>query len=162
VSGFEVIGIDPGLGGGIAIINPNEGSQLFSMPVIGNELDLKVLATFLLEHSFRVRVAYLEKATAMPKQGVVSMFKFGRVFGACEAMLAAFKIPFILVRPQEWQKVIHEGIPRTLDPKERSRLAFSRIFPSVDARRTERCKGPDMGLVDAALIAHYGRSEIAL
>jgi crossover junction endodeoxyribonuclease RuvC len=151
-----VMGIDPGLGGGIAILHPSDGISLERMPLIGNELDLKELSHILKNFSNDVRMAYLEKAQAMPKQGVSSMFKYGRVFGAIEALLTGHEIPFVLVTPQTWMKYSHSGISRDLDSKERSRMAFARLLPNVDARRTAKCKGPDMGLVEASLIADYG------
>lgn len=157
--GVCVLGIDPGLGGGLALIHPRDGILLESMPTIGNELDLKTLNDFISAHADDVLIAYLEKATAMPKQGVTSMFKFGRVFGTIEAMLAAYEIPMKIIPPQQWMKIMHVGLSRSLGTKERSQIVFDRLFPDIDARRTPKCKGPDMGLVEAALIAQYGLKD---
>ena len=151
------MGVDPGLGGGIAILHPNDGILLEPMPVIGNELDLVGVSKLFAAHAAEVRFAYLEQVHAMPGQGVSSMFKFGKVYGALQGLLICHQIPTIDVRPQAWMKVLHEGISRDLDPKERSRIVFSKLFPHVDARRSVKCRTPDMGLVDAALIAEYGR-----
>jgi crossover junction endodeoxyribonuclease RuvC len=160
MSGVSILGVDPGLGGGLAIIHPKDGMLLEPMPTIGNELDLQTLNRFIGDHARDIRVAYLEKVHAMPKNGSVSMFKFGRVYGALEALLVAHKIPVVDVRPQVWMANVHAGISRSLEPKERSRMAFSRIFPEVDARRTMKSKVPDMGLVDAGLIALYGMRTV--
>jgi hypothetical protein len=72
-------------------------------------------------------------------------------------MLVANRVPVVDVRPQEWMKKLHDGQNAKLPPKERNLITFSKLFPGINAKRTERCKGPDLGLVDAALIAEYGR-----
>jgi crossover junction endodeoxyribonuclease RuvC len=156
MSGVGIMGIDPGLGGGIAVLSDN-GVLLEPMPRIKNELDLNELARIISDHASDIRCAFLEQVSAMPKQGVSSMFKFGRVYGVVEGMLAANKVPVVYVRPQVWMKVIHQGAPAKFDAKDRSKLVFARLFPKIDAKRTPLCRGPDSGLVDAALIAEYGR-----
>lgn len=160
MSGVSVMGIDPGLGGGLAIIHPHDGVLLEPLPVIGNELDLAELSRMLEFHANDIRVAVLEKVAAMPGQGVSSMFKFGKVYGAIQALLVAHKIAFVDARPQQWMKVMHAGVSQKLESKERSRLVFAQLFPNVDARRTIKCRTPDMGLVEAALMAEYGRREL--
>ncbi len=162
MSGVNILGIDPGLGGGLAIISPSDGMMLEPMPTIGNELNIPALNKIIADHARDIRLAVLEKVGAMPGQGVSSMFKFGRVYGVAEALLVANGIPILDVRPQAWMKVMHEGVNSKLEPKQRSLLAFQRLFPFVDARRTAKCRNPDFGLVDAALMAEYGRRQAAI
>jgi crossover junction endodeoxyribonuclease RuvC len=151
-----VLGIDPGLSGALAIVH--DGGVTFEpMPTIEGHLDLAALKSWISFHSDSFDFAYLEQVHSMPKQGVASSFKFGRVYGAVEGMLAALGIPYELVTPQRWQKMIYAGLEGKLEGKARSYMAASRLFPNVDFRATERSKKPHEGSVEASLIAYYGR-----
>lgn len=153
---MKYLGIDPGLTGGIALLSDDEIINL-PMPVIGNELDLVTISRFLLEHAGYIKLATLESVHAMPRQGVRSMFKFGRQFGALEALLVAYKIPYNLVKPQKWQRLEFEGTPANLRPKERALLSCQRKFPLVNLLATEKSRVPHDGMVDAILMADYSR-----
>lgn len=98
----------------------------------------------------------VEHVHAMPGQGVVSMFSFGRVFGEVLGILAALQLPHQLVHPRVWSRVMHQGVTGD-EAKARSLLAAARLFPGVDLRASDRCKKPHAGLVDAILLAEYGR-----
>jgi hypothetical protein len=163
-----VIGIDVGLTGGIAELPENQGApptRWWPMPVIDKVLDLNALYQLFADLRFdaiqseppRIH-AYLEKASARPDQGTVSMFKFGRVFGALVALLVASAIPYTLVHPATWSKVIHAGIGGDVkDTKQKSLIAVKMLFPGLDLRASDRCKVPHSGIVDAIAIAEYGR-----
>lgn len=133
------------------------------MPVNGKELDLHELSQIFLKFA-PIDHAYLEKVSAMPGQGVSSMFKFGRNVGALQAMLAAHKIPYTEVTPQAWQKVMHEGASRTSmpDPKDRSLAIAKKLFPNLNLLATKLSRKPHHGFVDALLIAEYGRRRVNL
>ncbi len=153
------VGIDPGLKGGIVVLGRIAGLiDRQVMPVTGNVLDLKALDMAMREirKEYNTLHVYLEAVHAMPKQGVSSSFKFGRLFGAVEMALVANLLPYTLVSPARWQRTMHLGIERSLGPKERSLTAAQRLCPGVDLRATERSKVPHSGLVDALLIAAYG------
>ena len=152
-----ILGVDPGLTGALVFIGDEIESIV--MPKIGNILNLAELSEILEARRDKITHAYLESVHAMPKQGVSSSFKFGRVFGMAEAMLAAHKIPYTLVTPQAWQKVIHAGIEKSIEPKKRSLIAVTRLFPTTNLLATERSKVPHSGIVDALLIAEYGRRQ---
>jgi len=162
-----LVGIDPGLQGGVVSIDM-DGQIIYkwTMPIIEGgkgkkEIDLVALRE-IFDEIKEAKMVYIEKVGAMPKQGVSSMFKFGKVFGYLEAMLAAFQIPYIMVTPQQWSKEIHFGLSRDLKPKERSLVVLNRMYPKVDLRVTERSKKPHDGLLDALLIAEYGRRKTTL
>jgi crossover junction endodeoxyribonuclease RuvC len=153
------MGIDPGLKGGMAIISP-DGVIIEPIPTIDETiLDLPELSRWLREWAPEIRMATLEKVGSMPKQGVASMFKFGQVFGATEALLAGFNIPYQLIRPQEWQKEMHQGCVGSLDSKDKSYAAFARLFPNVNALKTDRCRKPHEGMVEALLMAEFTRRK---
>lgn len=161
-----VIGVDPGLSGALAVVSAEGNLVAFDvMPCVGNVVDasgvVRLLRDYVKGHA-DVRV-YLERGQAMRRpgrgQGASSAFKFGRVCGLMEGALAGLGLSYMLVPPQSWQKVMHAGIERSLDPKERSRIAALRRFPGSDLRASPRCKKAHDGIVDAALIAAWGQGR---
>ncbi|MFH1022109.1 MAG: Holliday junction endonuclease [Planctomycetota bacterium] len=153
----HIIGIDPGLDGGLAAITP-EGLELAVMPVVAvgpkREIDERALVEWIFWH--RPGSIFIERVQAMPRQGVVSMFSFGTGWGLVRGICAGLSLPYELVRPQEWQKAMLEG-----QPKGSEYLVASRLWPNAEWRATERARNPHGGLVDAALIAEYGRRRIS-
>ncbi len=151
------LGIDPGMTGGLAWLQRGELLYTCPMPAEDKFIDLRKLQLKLTR--FDVDHAFLEKVHAMPGQGVSSMFKFGRIYGAIESMLSTLCIPYTLVPPVTWTREIHKGLDHLCETsKEKSALAASMLFPCYDFRKSDRAKKPHMGMVDAALIAEYGRS----
>ena len=152
------LGCDPGQSGGICIMNDETGElTLHKMPVIEKEIDLQSLFAIFYQLPNEPVFCMLEKVSAMPGQGVSSMFKFGRSYGMVEAMIAANKIPYELVTPQRWQRTMHAGIEKKIPTKKRSKMAAMRLFPSQTFLATERSKKPHDGFMDAALLAEYAR-----
>lgn len=158
---MSILGIDPGLTGGIILIDSNGTMQCqHVMPSVSNLLDTAALSLIFANLKPVTNHCFIEAVNAFPGQGVSSSLKFGRVYGIAEGIIAALKIPYTLVSPIAWQKEIHAGVERKLDPKERSRIATSRLFPGLDLRATEHCRKPHDGLVDALLIAEFGRRSM--
>lgn len=161
--------MDAGLDGAAVLIDSGGAIvDKFIMPTIKVKtkriLDLRELSKWVYSKGmgadFRepeIKMCYLESVHSLPGNGSVSSFKFGYVFGATEMCLAAHSIPYTLVTPKTWQKKYHQGMSKDIDPKKRSILAFNRLYPGVDLRASDRCKLPHSGLVDALLIAEYGR-----
>ena len=87
--------------------------------------------------------------------GSIGNFNRGLQFGFAW-MLEALRIPYQLVAPRTWQRVMHEGTPGE-DTKQRSILAAQRLFPGVDLRRSPRARKADDGFADALLLAEYAR-----
>ena len=52
---------------------------------------------------------------------------------------------------------MHKGIASKMKAKEKSKLAYRRLFPALDLKKTDGCKVPHDGFIDALLIAEYGR-----
>jgi hypothetical protein len=148
------IGIDPGLGGGIAIIYTN-GSlpEVYPMPMAGKDLDLTKLANILTMRDI-ITVAVIENVHAMPGQGVTSMFKFGFVTGAVHGVLAALGIPRYLVSPQTWKKTI---LADTAKDKLAAIDWCSRTYPNVSLLATTRSKKAHSGMADALCMVHYAK-----
>lgn len=156
-----IIGVDNGLDGGIVGLSL-DGKVVINeiMPTIDGEkkrtYDIPSMVRVL--RGLEVGAAYLERAQAMPGQGVSSMFSIGYGFGLWQGLMTALEIPFVVVGPKAWQKVIFEGVDKT-DTKKASALVAQRLHPEIDWRATERCRTIHDGKTDAYGIAEYGRRE---
>ena len=145
------VGIDPGKKGGIAMVDDNGIYQMVVMPENVTELR-KVLRTVPV-----VCTVFIEKVHAMPGQGVVSMFNFGKGYGEVLASVELLGFNITLVPPQKWQKAVFTESSKGLPPKERALITATKLYPEQDWLATSRSKVPHSGLIDAALIATYGR-----
>jgi len=154
----SICGIDPGLSGGIAIIS-QDGVIVEPMPSVEKEIDIAGLVRWLRAHRDEIEIAYLEKVHAFPGASGSSMLSFGRIVGIIEGALTALAIPFQTVRPGIWCKEIHAGISGVDTPKDKSRIAVSRLFPDVSLMATPKSKKPHEGMMDALLIAEWGRRQ---
>ena len=154
-----IVGIDPGLDGGLAALTP-DGLQLSVMPTYQagkrRELDELQIVSWLATYALQDAMVFIEAVHAMPKQGVRSMFTFGTGWGQLRGICAGLALPYELVRPQEWQRSMLLGQPTGSEY-----LVAARLWPQVNWRATERSRKPHEGLVDAALIAEYGRRRHA-
>ena len=156
------IGIDPGQAGGIAVIhkdNERNGQvNVIPTPLAGKDINVKQLAEWLYEQVDWVDeidpVAYLEKVSAMPKQGVVSTFKFGVNYGIIIGVLGTIQIPYYLITPQAWKKEVLAGLPW-----KKNKLAAvdycCRAYPDVSLLATPRSYVAHSGMADALCIAVY-------
>lgn len=156
------IGIDNGLDGAIVVLDA-QGRLLRKavMPTLGqegkgkreyDEQGIVRIMTDWLEHDPH---AFLERAQAMPKQGVSSTFSIGKGYGTMRGILAALHVPYEIVGPRDWQKVMFAGVDHS-DTKRASAVVAARLQPSEDWRETPRCKNPHDGMTDAFCIAEYG------
>lgn len=159
-----ICGIDPGLKGGITIID-HDGKmvEMIVMPIVANETDAHGVAKFLKKYDTAIGWIFIEHAQSMPKQSVSAMFNYGTSFGKLIGVSAALGIRYMLVKPQRWQEQMLLGTDTSLDTKKRGFLACTRIFPGssfqVCEGRANAAKFHD-GLTDATLIAEYGRRFI--
>ena len=99
------MGIDPGQGGAVGVIV--DGGFAYTEDWPGDEMGAAAILRDLVISNDIVLCALELVGSFSPagrKQGGSSMFKFGTSFGIWRGILAALQIPFILVRPQEWQK----------------------------------------------------------
>jgi len=103
-------------------------------------------------------IAYLEKVNARPGESPITSFKFGDCFGQLKMVLTALGIPTIEIHPAKWCNALHDPILREekVPAKKRSKEAFLRLFPAVAQGR----RSTHPGIIDAFLIAEYGRRRI--
>lgn len=150
-----ILGIDPGLSGAIAFYDTsNESVVVIDMPTVEvtrNGKNKREVSPALIADAVAgkgIVQAFVERVSAMPGQGVSSMFSFGRSVGVIEGVLAAYEIPVTLVTPQAWMKAM--GVRAG---KDGSRERAMQLFPQY-ADLFSRKK--DDGRSDAVLIAKYG------
>ncbi len=149
------IGVDPGLSGAIAFMEGEDCTQVWDMPISrklrgkGNEVNAFLLADILREAEGGT--AYVEAVSAMPGQGVSSMFSLGRSAGVIAGILAALNIRTEYVSPQAWKK--HQGLIKK--DKDASRTLAIQRWPEM---REELKLKKHHGRADAMLIADYGRN----
>lgn len=147
------IGIDPGKNGGIALIKTTQEklvdvkTRVFDESVLVNVLDE-------LQYSYCCKCV-VEKVSARPGQGVVSMFNFGQNFGFIQGVLKAYRMPFQLVPSPVWKKEFS-----VTSDKNTSIEVAKRLFPDVNLKATERCKKDHDGMAEALLMAEYARRKL--
>lgn len=96
----------------------------------------------------------MEHVSAMPGQGVTSMFHFGEGFGWLQGMLEAYEIPYELVRPQKWKKEFSV----TAD-KNTSIEVCKRLFHGVNLI-PPGCRKEHDGMAEALLMALYAKRRL--
>jgi crossover junction endodeoxyribonuclease RuvC len=144
-----ILGIDPGVTGGVAALYEYGRIEAYDIPTVAGSVDVDALVRRVREHA--PRFAVIEKAQAMPKQGVASTFKYGVAYGALCAVVALCNVPYQLVSPRKWKS--HFGLDAD---KERSRALAIRLWPGCGL--FERKK--DHGRAESALLARYGAEVI--
>jgi crossover junction endodeoxyribonuclease RuvC len=155
---MKILGIDPGIHGGLAIVELDGGAahliDAIDIPVHGikakERVDAAAICAFVVKH--KPTHAYIERGQAMPKQGASSGFKYGRAIGAIEATITCCDIPMTIVEPSMWKKFhqLHGG------DKEGGRQRALMLFPAAHALLVRR---KDHGRAEAALIALAGARQ---
>jgi len=152
---MTIIGIDPGVNGGIAWITDGKPC-VEKMPDTLQDL-WELLRDIASEGKCH---AYLEEVHVAPsfaksadgkenkiRMGSRSAFTFGRGYGNLEMALTAAGIPFARIRPQVWQKEL--GC-LTKGDKNVSKRKAQELFPSMKVTHAT---------ADALLIAQYGTQQ---
>ena len=153
---MKIIGIDPGLSGGIAVLENNKVLNIFDMPVMPEgkknkrQLNSAQLVTLIKENtdSNEDTSVVVEQVNAMPGQGVTSMFNFGQTFGAIKGVCAALGLPIFFVRPSKWKK--HFELINS--SKDSSRTKVIEMYPSLSSQLSKK---KDVNKSDAILIARF-------
>ena len=158
------IGLDPGNTGAMVALNERYNvvyAASFPLMNIGTSKTKRMMLDAV-EFSCDLRnlldregaqYVVLEKAQAMPGQGMSSMFQYGRGFGMLEMALAALRVPYELVHPTRWQKAVLKGVAGR-DTKARAIAVCRHRLPDLDLTPGRKRK-PDEGLADAACMALY-------
>jgi Holliday junction resolvasome RuvABC endonuclease subunit len=149
---MKILGIDPGLTGGLALLDLDK-LTVIPMPVLKlkdkQTLDLGVLVQKLQE--MQPDHVCIEQQQSMPKQGLSSTFRTGYHYGVLIGVLAALKVPYETISPRQWKKAMQ--VPAD---KSAARHRATQLLPQYAAAWS---KAKDDGLAEAALIALYGSTR---
>lgn len=152
ISQLNLIALDPGLSGAIAIFK-NNTITAYPFPIAGKTLDLAALTHIIRDAA--PELAVIEKVHSMPGQGVSSTFKFGQGYGALLGITAALGIPTELVTPQRWKGTVLAGTAKDKD----AAIAYCRrAFPDVPLIM-KGCRKPHDGVADALCLLQFGLRE---
>jgi hypothetical protein len=144
------LGIDPGKAGAVARI-VNDTLTVEPVPLIGREYDIGLMSHILRRCiSADTCFAVIERAQAMPKQGVVGMFEFGKGFGIWLGILTSHSIPYEIVHSRVWTRELLKGLPGK--GKERGVAAAKHLFPEWNPSLKKEWQ-----YADAILLAEYAR-----
>ena len=153
-----IIGIDPGLSGSICFLIDGKILDVIEMPTMtegkknkrqvnGSQVFNEITKRTKEYQKNQVRVV-IEQVSAMPGQGVTSMFNFGQSFGVLKGVCTAMQLPMYFVRPAKWKKYFN----LINSEKDASRTRAIEIFPSFSSSLSKK---KDSNKADAILIASF-------
>jgi crossover junction endodeoxyribonuclease RuvC len=153
-----IIGIDPGITGSICFFEDGKIIDLIEMPnmadgkkqkkqVNGAQIYNEILLRIKNIEKENIKVV-IEHVSAMPGQGVTSMFNFGQSFGVLKGICSAMQLSMHFVRPAKWKKFFN----LINAEKDASRTKAIEIFPYIS---TQLSRKKDANKADAALIASF-------
>ena len=153
-----IIGIDPGISGAICFLHDGQIIDVFDMPVMndGKKNKRQINSSQIFNEISKIRDKFInetisvviEQVSAMPGQGVTSMFNFGQSFGAIKGICAAMQLPMYFVRPAKWKKYFN----LIKSEKQASRTKAIEIFPLISSKLSKK---KDINKADAILIASF-------
>ncbi|MDD5459719.1 MAG: hypothetical protein PHF37_10045 [Phycisphaerae bacterium] len=158
-----ICGIDPGKDGAICLLDEETLKIIYlaRMPVVISGDKKKTKREFdipaIVELIRRADYVAIEKAGAMPEQGVVSMFNFGAGYGLLIGITAGLGKPYSLIHPRTWKGRLLRDMPKG---KMSSVLRAKQLCPEISLLATTRCSTPHEGMAEAYLIARYGKNQI--
>ncbi len=153
-----IIGIDPGISGSICFFKDGKILDVIEMPTMtegkknkkqvnGSQIYNEILKRVNKFEKNDIRVI-VEQVSAMPGQGVTSMFNFGQSFGILKGICSAMQLPIYFVRPAKWKKYFN----LINSEKDASRTRAIEIFPYFSSQLSKK---KDANKADAILIASF-------
>ena len=153
-----IIGIDPGVSGSICFFKDGKILDVIEMPTMnegkknkkqvnGSQIYNEIAKRVDKDSIFNTRVV-IEHVTAMPGQGVTSMFNFGQSFGILKGICSAMQLPMYFVRPAKWKRYFN----LINSEKDASRTRAIEIFPYFSSQLSKK---KDSNKADAILIASF-------
>ena len=153
-----IIGIDPGISGSICFFQDGTIKDVVEMPTMiegkknkkqvnGSQIYNEISEKIKNMDKKNIKVV-IEHVTAMPGQGVTSMFNFGQSFGILKGICSAMQLSVYFVRPTKWKKYFN----LINSEKDASRTRAIEIFPYYSSYLSRK---KDSNKADAILIASY-------
>ena len=153
-----IIGIDPGISGSICFFEDGKILDVVEMPTMTEgKKNKKQVNGSQIYNEIEKRIHKIEKqdirviiehVSAMPGQGVTSMFNFGQSFGILKGICSAMQLPMYFVRPAKWKKYF--GLINS--EKDASRTRAIEMFPYFSSQLSKK---KDSNKADAILIAFF-------
>ena len=153
-----IIGIDPGISGAICFFEDGKVKEIIDMPTMAEgKKNKKQVNGAQIYNEIYLRIKDIEKkdikvvieqVSAMPGQGVTSMFNFGQSFGILKGICSAMRLPMYFVRPAKWKKYF--GLINS--EKDASRTRAIEMFPYFSSQLSKK---KDSNKADAILIASF-------
>ena len=158
-----IIGIDPGIAGAICFFENGEVKDVIDMPVMAEgKKNKKQINGSQIFNEISIRIknykiedinVVIEQVSAMPGQGVTSMFNFGQSFGVLKGICAAMQLSIFFVRPAKWKK--HFELINS--QKDSSRTKVIQMFPKISSLLSRK---KDANKADAILIASFHENSM--
>ena len=153
-----IIGIDPGISGSICFFEDGKILDVVEMPTMtdgkknkkqvnGSQIYNEITKRIKQTDKKNIKVI-IEQVSAMPGQGVTSMFNFGQSFGILKGICSAMQLPMYFVRPAKWKKYFN----LINSEKDASRTKAIEVFPYFSS---ELSRKKDSNKADAILIASF-------
>ena len=155
------IGIDNGLTGALVALSDHPGPpiELIVMPTRGkakgNEVDGNEIWKFLSTYNVDTLTVILE-TPGKHSPGVQALCAMWDSYGVIRGVLESRGIRHHRITPQAWQKVMIPNCAKG-DTKPAALQKARQLWPDETWLATPRSSVPHTGIVDAALIAEYGR-----
>ena len=153
-----IIGIDPGISGSICFFQDGKIIDVVEMPTMtegkknkkqvnSSQVFNEILEKIKKLDKNEIKVV-IEQVSAMPGQGVTSMFNFGQSFGILKGVCSAMQLPMYFVRPAKWKKYYN----LINSEKDASRTRAIEVFPYFSSQLSKK---KDSNKADAILIASF-------
>ena len=153
-----IIGIDPGISGSICFFQDGKIIDVVEMPTMtegkknkkqvnGSQIFNEITEKIKKLDKKEIKVV-IEQVSAMPGQGVTSMFNFGQSFGILKGICSAMQLPMYFVRPVKWKKYFN----LINSEKDASRTRAIEVFPYFSGQLSRK---KDSNKADAILIASF-------
>jgi len=155
------VGIDNGLTGAlVAIAFPGEIMYRLVMPTRnkakGNEVDAVAVRDWFHSFDHIGDITVILETPGKFAKGVQAISSMWDSYGALRAVVETLGYRHHRITPQSWQKVMLIGCKKG-DTKPHALARARQLWPGEKWLATPRCSKPHEGLIDAALIAEYGR-----
>ena len=153
-----IVGIDPGISGALCFFSNGNVIDVIDMPTMaeGKKNKKQVNGRQIFNEILNIKNTFagqkinvvVEQVSAMPGQGVTSMFNFGQSFGVIKGICSAMELPIFYVRPAKWKKYFN----LINAEKDASRTKVIEMFPKISQKLSRK---KDNNKADAILIAKY-------
>ena len=153
-----IIGIDPGISGSICFFQDGKIVDVVEMPTMtegkknkkqvnGSQIFNEISEKIKKLDKKEIKVV-IEQVSAMPGQGVTSMFNFGQSFGILKGICSAMQLPMYFVRPTKWKKYFN----LINSEKDASRTRAIEVFPYFSSQLSRK---KESNKADAILISSF-------